>query len=89
MYMVWIIFFVISVAAGIAWILFGAGDKLIRFIVGGSLTGGIVLLWVLALSGLFTDRTAYIMSLVALVLGIVLLFLPIAHKTIMKRKARV
>ncbi|MCG8053805.1 MAG: hypothetical protein JAZ17_00230 [Candidatus Thiodiazotropha endolucinida] len=84
MYMVWIIFFVISITAGIAWILFGPGDKLVRFAVGGSLAGGIILLWILALSGLFTDKTAYIMTLVALVFGIVLLFLPIAHKTVMK-----
>mgnify|MGYP001823855717 CR=1 FL=1 len=89
MYMVWVIFFVISIVVGVAWIFFGPGNKQIRMVLGGSLIGGIICLWSLALSGLFIEKVSYVMSLIALVFGVLLLLLPIAYKALLNRNVSV
>ena len=85
MYMVWVIFFSISIVVGVTWVFLGPGNKRMRMVVGGSLVGGIICLWTLALSGLFSVEISYAMSLMALVCGVMLLLLPIAYKALLKR----
>ena len=89
MYMVWVIFFSISIIVGVAWIYFGPGNKRMRMITGGSLIGGIICLWSLALSDIFSEQISYAMSLMALVCGVILLLLPIAYKAVLNKNAGV
>jgi len=87
--MVWVIFFSISIVVGVAWIFFGPGNKRMRMVAGGSLIGGIICLWSLALSGIFSEEITYVMSLMALVCGVILLLLPIAYKAVLNKNASV
>ncbi|MDX2426921.1 MAG: hypothetical protein QNK15_11785 [Cycloclasticus sp.] len=84
---IWEILLLISVVVGISWIAYGSGQKKFRLIVGSSLCIVVVLFWGLAFSSVFSESVSYVLAMLALLSAVVLLFLPMVHKAMLKRNA--
>ena len=85
--LIWEILLLISVVVGVSWILYGPGQKSFRLALGSSLCVGVLLLWGLSFSGIFSGPVSYALGMLALLGAVVLLFLPMAHKALLKRDA--
>ena len=84
---IWEILLLISIIVGISWIAYGSGKKKFRLIVGISLCVVVVLFWGLAFSSIFSEPVSYVLAMLALLSAVVLLFLPMVHKAMLKRNA--
>jgi hypothetical protein len=84
---IWEILLLISVVVGVSWIAYGPGQKKFRLAVGCSLCGGIILLWGLAFSGIFSGQVSYVLGMLSLLGAVIMLILPVVHKALLKRDA--